>query len=72
MKKWENPQVQNLSLVSTKDGAGPYYYWPDAPACNDASTHSGEQCPKKLRPCMYYIFGKCTAPGAPDPTPSES
>lgn len=62
MKKcWNNPQLTNLLINKTNDNeVTPYFYWPWSPACDDAANNSGDKCPKVLRPCKYYKFGKCT------------
>ena len=63
MKKWENPELENLSINKTnEEGVEPYYYWPWSPACDDAANYAGDECPRVRRPCKYYKCGECTAP----------
>ncbi len=61
-KNWNNPELKNLLINKTNEEGEPYIYWPWSPECDNAANHSGDKCPKVLRPCKYYCFGKCTAP----------
>ena len=76
-KNWNNPELKNLSVENTNEGAEPLWYSPNYPECEDpANTGDGyQECKYKDRPCKYFgVFaGGCIAEcNAPSNKPGQT